>query len=106
MSEQIHSTPVQHPSAWYGRDLTNDPAWLVHLTQQDLEEIAAAVRGVKAHRLALGEVGRGNFPLPALAARLAQWLEEIRTGRGFVLVRGLNVADYTDEEVGLIEGSF
>ena len=69
MSEQIHSDPVQHPSAWYGRDLMNDPAWLVHLTQQDLAEIAAAVRGVKAHGLALGEVGRGNFPLPTLAAK-------------------------------------
>ena len=68
MSEQIHSEPVQHPSAWYGRDLANDPSWLVHLTQQDLAEIAAAVRGVKAHGLALGEVGRGNFPLPTLAA--------------------------------------
>ena len=102
MSEQIHSEQVQHPSAWYGRDLANDPSWLVHLTPQDLAEIDAAVRGVKAHGLALGEVGRGNFPLPTLAAKLARWLEEIRTGRGFVVVRGLNVADYTDDEVGLI----
>jgi hypothetical protein len=91
MLGQIHSEQVQHPSAWYGRNLVNDPAWLVHLAPQDLAEIAAAVQGVKAHGLALGEVGRGNFPLPTLAAKLAQWLEEIRTGRGFVLVRGLNV---------------
>ncbi len=72
MSQQIHSEPVRHPSAWYGRDLVNDPSWLVHLTQQDLAEIAAAVRGVKAHGLALGEVGRGNFPLPTLAPKLAR----------------------------------
>ena len=57
---------------------------------------------MKAHGLALGEVGRGNFPLPTLAPKLARWLEEIRTGRGFVVLRGLNVTDYTDEEVGLI----
>jgi hypothetical protein len=102
MAEQIHWEAVQHPSAWYGRDLTDDPLWLVHLTQQDLDEIAAAVRGVNAHRLALGEVGRGSFPLPTLSAKLAVWLREIRDGRGFVVVRGLNVADYTDDEVGLI----
>lgn len=57
MSQQIHNEQVRHPSAWYGRDLVNDPSWLVHLTQQDLAEIAAAVRGVKAHGMALGEVG-------------------------------------------------
>jgi hypothetical protein len=102
MSVQVHSEQVRHPSAWFGRDLVDDPSWLVHLTQQDLAEIDAAVRGVKARGLALGEVGRGNFPLPTLAPKLARWLEEIRTGRGFVVLRGLNVADYTDDEVGLI----
>ncbi len=39
-------------------------------------------------------------PLPTLSVKLATWLDEIRTGRGFVVVRGLNVADYTDDEVG------
>lgn len=102
MPVQIHDQQVRHLSAWYGRDLANDPSWLVHMTQQDLSEIAAAARGVKAHGLALGEVGRSNFPLPTLAPKLARWLEEIRSGRGFVVVRGLNVADYSDEEVGLI----
>lgn len=102
MAEQIHRHLVEHPSAWYGRDLAHDPSWLVHLTQQDLDEIAAAVRGVKAHGLALGEVGRGSFPLPTLSSKLAAWLREIRDGRGFVVVRGLNVTDYADDEVGLI----
>jgi hypothetical protein len=102
MSEQIHSEQVHHPSAWYGRDLADDPSWLVHLTSNDLAEIEAAVRNVRAHGLELGQVGRSNFPLPALSAKLATWLDEIRTGRGFVVVRGLNVTDYTDDEVGLI----
>jgi Taurine catabolism dioxygenase TauD, TfdA family len=99
---QIHTEVVQHPSAWYGRDSKDCSAWLVHLTAQDLAEIAAAVRGAKARGLALGEIGRSNFPLPTLSNKLADWLEEIRTGRGFVVLRGLNVTDYTDNEVGLI----
>ena len=67
MSVQIHERLVQHPSAWYGRDLVNDPSWLVQVTPQDLAEIAAAVRGMKVHGLPLGEVGRGNLPLPRSA---------------------------------------
>lgn len=94
--------PVQHPSAWFGRDLRRDTSWIAHLTPRDLDEIAAAVHRVNARGLALAEVGRGNFPLPTLGAKLAGWLEEIRTGRGFVVLRGLNVADYSDDEVGLI----
>jgi Taurine catabolism dioxygenase TauD, TfdA family len=93
---------VQHPSAWYGKDLAQDGSWLVHLTPQDLAEIAAAVAGVKQHGLAMAEVGRGSFPLPTLGNKLAQCLEEIRSGRGFVVLRGLNVADYSDDDVGLI----
>lgn len=98
----IHTTLVQHKSAWYGKDLADDLSWLVHLSQQDLAEIAAAVQGVRAHGLALAEVGRSNFPLPTLGEKLARHLEEIRTGRGFVVLRGLNTADYSDDEVGLI----
>jgi hypothetical protein len=102
MSGLIHSKPVQHPSAWYGKDLANDRSWLVHLSSRDLAEIADAVSGVRSHKLALAEVGRGSFPLPTLAEKLAAHLEEIRSGRGFVVLRGLNAADYSDEDVGLI----
>ena len=51
----IHGEQVQHPSAWYGCDLANDRSWVVQLTQQDLDEIAAAVRGVNARGLALAK---------------------------------------------------
>jgi hypothetical protein len=102
MSAQIHRQPVQHPSAWYGKDLQNDVSWLVHFSPQDLDEIAAAVRGIEARGLGLGEITAADFPLPTLGPKLAQHLEEIRSGRGFVVLRGLNAADYSDDEVGLI----
>ena len=99
---QVHTERVRHPSAWYGRDLAVDGSWLVHFSSRDLDEIAAAVAGVKTHGLSLGEVDRAGFPLPTLGAKLAACLEEIRDGRGFVVLRGLNAADYDDDEVGLI----
>lgn len=102
MQAQIHEKIVRHPSAWCGRDLVKDPSWLVQLTSQDLAEIAAAVNAVKRQGLPLAQVGRTSFPLPTLAAKLSSWLEEIRIGRGFVVVRGLNAADYADDDVGLI----
>src|SRR5262245_15439602 len=102
MTGQVHTETVRHASAWYGSDLTKDNSWLMHLSPTDLVEIKAAVESVKARGLSLGQVDRIAFPLPTLRPKLVDYLEEIRTGRGFVVLRGLNVADYTDDEVGLI----
>jgi hypothetical protein len=99
---QVHREIVKHPSAWYGRDLVKDKSWLVHFAPQDLDEIAAAVKQVHACGLSLGEVGAAAFPLPTLSAKLARHLKEIRNGRGFVVLRGLNATDYIDDDVGLI----
>jgi hypothetical protein len=102
MAVQVHNEIVEHPSAWYGRDLTHDKSWLVYFTPQDLAEIAAGVNHVHKCGLSLGEVDAAAFPLSTLSEKLARHLEEIRAGRGFVVLRGLNAADYSDDDVGLI----
>jgi len=89
---------VRHPSAWYGRDLANDSSWIVHLQKPHLQEIAAAVASVKARGLAFAALREQDFPLPTLAPQLRTWLEDVTTGRGFFLLRGLNA----DEDVGTI----
>jgi hypothetical protein len=102
MNGGIHSEIVQHPSAWYGRDLIDDTAWLARLEGEDLAEIDAALKAVQARNLPLGAIGRADFPLPKLGPKLLVHLDSIRTGRGFVVLRGLPVARYTDAEVGVI----
>ena len=99
---QILADIVRHSSAWYGRDLVNDTSWIVHLQPQHLEEIAAAAATAKSRGVAFAALDRDDFPLPTLAPLLRRWQEEVDTGRGFYLLRGLNVQDYADEEVGLI----
>jgi hypothetical protein len=98
----VHNALVQHPSAWYGKDLVSDPSWVVHLTPAHLAEIAVALAAARSRGLAVGTLTKETFPLPTLAPELRRWLEEVNTGRGFVVVRGLNVTDYSDEDVGLI----
>jgi hypothetical protein len=98
----VHNALVEHPSAWYGKDLAADPSWVVPLTPAHLAELAAALASAKSKGLGVGTLTRETFPLPTLAPALGRWLEEVNTGRGFIVVRGLNVADYSDEDVGLI----
>jgi hypothetical protein len=98
----IHPDIVQHPSAWYGRDLATDPSWIVYLQPRHLEEIAAAVQSVQARGLPFATLRKSDFPLPSLGPQLRVWLNDVTTGRGFVVLRGLNAPDYSDSEVGLI----
>lgn len=102
MSPAIHMQHVNHSSAWYGRELVSDTSWLVHLTPQDFAEIDDAITNVAARGLSLDRIGCGDFPLPTLGPRLLMHLEQIRDGRGFVVLRGLPTIRYSDAEVGLI----
>jgi hypothetical protein len=99
---EILTDVVRHPSAWYGKELAADRSWIVHLEPRQLAEIAAAVAVAKARALPLTALRSNDFPLPSLAAHLRGCMEEVNTGRGFFVLRGLNVADYTDQDVGLI----
>jgi hypothetical protein len=99
---QTITSPVNHSSAWYGRDLATDPSWIMQLTPGHLDEIAAAMTSLKARGLAMDAIGKDDFALPTLAPQLRRWIGDVTEGRGFTLVRGLNVSDYSDEEVGTI----
>ena len=98
----ICMTPITGPKAWRGDGLTNDPSWVVTLTDADIAEMERALAAAKSTGRAMVEIAREQFPLPALAPKLARILDEIRNGRGFVVVRGLPVQRYSDEDVGLI----
>ena len=98
----IRMTPITGPKAWRGDRLTNDPSWIVTFTDADIAETERALTAAKSTGRAMAEIGREQFPLPTLAPKLARILDEIRNGRGFVVVRGLPVPRYSDDDVGLI----
>jgi len=47
-------------------------------------------------------VRRADFPLPTLTTRLGRIAQEVEKGRGFVLLRGLPVEKYPDDETRFI----
>ncbi len=98
----IWKEPVTGPKAWRGAELAGDPAWNVTLTATELDELDRALAAAKATGLPLEQITRAHFPLDATARRLGAVLDEIYDGRGFVVLRGLPVQRYSDEDVGLI----
>ena len=74
-------------------------AWIRPFSSRAIDEIDAALRGVQRRGLTWPKFGREDFPLPAFSHDLAEVLDELEDGRGFVLLRGLPVDRYTDEEL-------
>ena len=93
---------VSGPVAWRGEDLQSDGSWMIHLTDAQLRDIDQALAAAKATGRPLAEIGPDQFPIGETKALLASVIDEIRHGRGFVVLRGLPVARYSDDDVGLI----
>jgi hypothetical protein len=98
----ICTTPITGPKAWRGETLARDSSWIVTFTAAELAEIDGALGTARASGHPMAAVGRAHFPLPRVGARLDEVLQEVRDGRGFVLLRGLPVERYSDDDVGLI----
>ena len=93
---------IADPSAWHGPDLASDPRWIYTLSADEIAELERALRVFQASGLPLASMTREQFPLPGFGAILARHLAEIAHGRGFVVLRGLPIARYSDDEVGWI----
>jgi len=83
------------PEAWYGPALAARGGWIETLSAKELDELAAVAAPwlgrVERDARALNDLTPADFPLPTLAARLAEVTDELLHGRGFVLLRGLPV---------------
>jgi hypothetical protein len=82
---------IQGPSAWYGPDLAARGDWVEHLSEAEIAEIDGAAARLADAGVDIPSIRRRDFPLPTLGPRLRRVLEEVLTGRGFVLLRRLPV---------------
>ena len=86
----------QGPAAWVGVDMADSSVWTWTLSSAHVDEILTAV-----DRLAISHAGdlvgltAAEFALPTLAPRLMSLANELISGRGFELVRGLPAVSYT-----------
>ncbi len=98
---EVRRTPLGGAAAWRGTEMGARRDWIVELDAAAVGEIGAAVADVRRRGQSMGELRREDFRLPTLAPRIAGWVDELRDGRGFVLVRGLPVAAWGDDDSAL-----
>lgn len=87
---------------WHGTDVADPESWTERLTAVELRELDAALRHARAKSESLLDIGKEDFPLPTLGARLTRIESDLIDGRGFVLIRGLPRARYDNDEMCLL----
>lgn len=88
---------VKSPADWRGPDMAaRQNKWLFELTPDHIAEIKSAAEDLMSRGVSMADVTRDMFNLPTLAPEISKWRSEISRGRGFVVVRGLPVAEWGD----------
>jgi hypothetical protein len=93
-------------SVWFGKDLARTQDWIFELPPRAIDEIDASIRRLNGRSAYDPPVERDEFPLTSIADDLARLKEEIATGRGFFVIRGLNRERYSENDLGLIFRGF
>src|SRR5262245_50432908 len=91
--------PLRGAAVWHGHDLARSADWIRPISAAAVAELDAALASVKARGLAFTDITKRDFPLRAFGDELAAVADELEHGRGVVLLRGLPVARYTEDEL-------
>jgi hypothetical protein len=83
--------PYAHPSAWRGAEMQRRDDWILNLTAEHNHELNQALAFAKSRNADIPAMQRADFPLPTLAPAFKGMAKEVVDGRGFVLVRGLDI---------------
>ena len=83
-------TPITGAAAWRGCEIDYRAEGVRVLSPVEIEEIDAALRHLRAQgELDFPEITPATFPLPTLAGSFTGIGDDLRYGRGFLLLRGL-----------------
>lgn len=96
-------TPVGGPAAWRSHSVDWKTECLHVLSPPELDEIDRALTHLKAlGDLDLTDITRSSFPLTVTADLLARVKDNLRSGRGFVMLRGLPRHRYSADDMARI----
>ena len=98
----IHTQQLTGPSIWKGPDFDGDDSWIRRLTDAQRRELLAAVEAVRRAGKAFPDFTIEDFPLPTFGAQLHAWGDELETGAGFILLRGVPIEDLDDVAIDIL----
>jgi hypothetical protein len=86
---------------WKRDEVADATQWTELLSEAEIAELDSAIAFARSKTDDFLAVGKDEFPLPTLGARLHRIEQELIDGRGFVLLRGLPRERYSNDEMCL-----
>ena len=98
----ILKQPIEDNSVWTAETLQHDDTWLYQLTSQDILDLHQAMLTAKSKGKLTHQLTPDDFPLSSFLNCLNDYKNELEYGRGFLLLRGLPVENYTSKEIEIL----
>lgn len=98
MSEVVLPSMIEDRSVWYATDTTD---WIEPISTDQIGEVEASVQEIERSGVEIEKITPLLVPLPTLAPRLQELLDEVLNGRGFVLIRRLPVERWTRRQAAI-----
>jgi len=95
--KHILRDPITDATAWRASDFKSENDWMVELSPAHLDELHDALASLQKNN-SLG-FGREAFQLPSLGPVLEDVSDEIQNGRGFAVIRGLDISQYQTHQL-------
>ncbi|MGO9559170.1 MAG: TauD/TfdA family dioxygenase [Acidimicrobiales bacterium] len=93
---------LEPAAEWRAADVADPETWTVRLTEDDLAELDAALAFATTRSRNPLEIGRDDFPLPTLSAKLDAAVGALVDGRGFARIATLDTDRYSDDDLTLL----
>ena len=94
--------PATGPALWMGSELARSDDWKIRLTARDIEELDSALAAIARKNIPFQDITVDDFPLPRLGRRLKEFADELEQGRGFGVIRGIPVENYSEDACKII----
>ena len=94
-----HDGPIGGSGAWYGSELKDSTEWVYPLSETERSELVDAMRSARHQHSDIAQMSKADFPMPSLGPTLDDLRHEVLNGRGFALLRGFPIEDFSFEEI-------
>jgi hypothetical protein len=95
--------PIGGPAAWRGPELVEAPDhpadWIVPLSREQIDALVSVARRLPEGPFRREDAAAAGVPLPPLVSLAAEVREQLLSGRGFVVLRGMPVEQLSSTEI-------
>jgi hypothetical protein len=94
--------PATEAAVWRGEDLSGSADWIFIIDADIQRELAAIAERARERGMTCDNLAIDDEPGPALARMVSVIQRELQSGRGFILLRGLRIADRSEADIAML----